>query len=92
MVLLVQMIAVCIIATVVVHAHGRRVAMVQLMKYMLAYHIELFYARVRKQLLKVSSRNTYIRTHACTVAAVCAACMASKGEQMAARFLVCRCR
>ncbi len=86
------MIAVCIIATVVVHAHGRRMTMVQLMKYMPAYHIELFDARVRKQLLKVRGSHTFSRTHDCTVAAVCAACMASKGEQMAARFLVCRCR
>lgn len=77
MVLLVQMIAVSIIATIVVHAHGRRMATEQTAKNMLAYHVKLLYARVCKQLLKVSTRHTYSRTHDCPVATVCAACMAS---------------
>lgn len=63
MVLLVQMIAVSIIAAVVVHAHGRCMALVQAAKNMLAYHIELLYTRVGKQLLKVSGSLTYSRTH-----------------------------
>lgn len=91
MVLPVKMAATGIVAQVVVHAHIGRVTAVELMEDVPAYCIELRYTCMVKQLLKVRSGNS-CRTHGCLVAVCDASFMASKGEQIAARFRVCKCK
>ena len=85
MVLLVQVITFFIIALVMVHAHGSRMALVQPVKNMLAVRIAVSKAGMAKQLLQL--RGPY------RCAAHNAACITvSKGDTIAALLDCCRCR
>ena len=85
MILLVQVIAVFIIAPVMVHAHDGRMALVQPVKNMLTVRIAVSSACMAKQLLQLRGRYC-CGTHK-------AACItASKGDTIAALLDCCKCR
>ena len=85
MILLVQVIAVFIIAPVMVHAHDGRMALVQPVKNMLAVRITVSEACMAKQLLQLRSR---YRCGAHDLLFI----NASKGDTIAALLDCCKCR
>ena len=85
MILLVQVIAFFIIAHVMVHAHGGRMALVKPVKNMLAVRITVSEACMAKQLLQLRGRYC-CGTHDLLFI------NASKGDTIAARLDCCKCR
>lgn len=89
MVLLVQVIAIFIITTVMMHAHGCRMAAVQLIKNMPAISVKILCMDIAKNLLQPIA----IGLLACSRAAHDLLFInASKGDTMAARLDCCKCR
>ena len=84
MVLLVQVVAFFIFALVMVHAHGRRMALVQPVKNMLAVSIKTLCISIAKNLLQLLA--------CCNAAHDLLFINASKGDTMPARFDCCKCR
>ena len=84
MILLVQVIAFFIIAPVMVHAHGGRMALVKPVKNMLAVRIAVSSACMAKQLLQILT--------CCNAAHGLLFINASKGDTIAARLDCCKCR